>query len=338
MTRRRPTIHDVAKRAGVSITTVSHALNNKGQVSEQTRSRVRAAASALGYVANPLAKGFRENRLHALGLVIRPLVSLPSHQPEGVDYFSRLAGEISSRALDYGYGVMLLGQRHNPVDYSLMLAFDGYIVCQPTRADPLVSYFRGLSVPTVTISRDLSDPDHPDSIDSMDYEEISLLLDHLYHQGARSLWFILGVADDSWNQDAHRAASDFAHSFGIDVFYYQAPEQGGSAGGRHAIEELLRRFGSLPDAVICLTGRQAAGAQHAIFANGYSVPQDTLLASCIDSVQSRSARVPITTVQDATRDTARQVVDLLLARIEGFDYERVSRKPQLELRSSTAMQ
>src|SRR5262249_56914243 len=66
----RPTIHDVAKAAGVSVTTVSHALNGKGRVDPATRARVAQVVGTLGYRANRHAQGLRSGRSGALGLLL----------------------------------------------------------------------------------------------------------------------------------------------------------------------------------------------------------------------------------------------------------------------------
>src|SRR6266550_6155811 len=66
----QPTIHDVAKAAGVSVTTVSHALNGKGRVDPNTRARVAQVVHRLGYRANRHARGLRMGRSGSLGLLL----------------------------------------------------------------------------------------------------------------------------------------------------------------------------------------------------------------------------------------------------------------------------
>ena len=106
--RTKPTIHDVARRAGVSATTVSHTFSGKGVVASETRDRVKAAASELGYRPDALARGLRRNRLGVIGLVVRQLDTLDSALPEGVDYFLRFAGSAALAALGHGYALMLV--------------------------------------------------------------------------------------------------------------------------------------------------------------------------------------------------------------------------------------
>ena len=88
--RSRPTIHDVARRAGVSTTTVSHTFSGNGVVADATRDRVRAAASALGYRPDVLASSLRNNRLGVLALVLRTFEHEDS-DPSGIDYVLELS-------------------------------------------------------------------------------------------------------------------------------------------------------------------------------------------------------------------------------------------------------
>ncbi|HEY9365191.1 MAG TPA: LacI family DNA-binding transcriptional regulator, partial [Agromyces sp.] len=104
----RPTINDVAERAGVSRTTVSNALNGKGTIGEATIARVKRVADELGYEPNAVARGLRQSKLGVISLLIRPLESLDTAMPEGVDYFLRFAGSAALAAMDHGYSLMLI--------------------------------------------------------------------------------------------------------------------------------------------------------------------------------------------------------------------------------------
>src|ERR1700679_383039 len=84
---RRVTIHDIAGNLGVSLSTVSLALNGKGTIAAETRNRVFAEAARIGYVANPFGRGLRSGRSGVLGLSVRSLDSTGTYRPAGVDHF-----------------------------------------------------------------------------------------------------------------------------------------------------------------------------------------------------------------------------------------------------------
>ena len=96
--KKRATIKDVAALAGVSFATVSRALDDRPEISAETKARVRAACAELGYVPNAAAKGLTGRATHTLGLIV-PDVSNP--------YFAALATAIERTASENGYRVLL---------------------------------------------------------------------------------------------------------------------------------------------------------------------------------------------------------------------------------------
>lgn len=95
---RRTTIKDVAALAGVSPATVSRTLDDRPEISAETKERVRAACAQLGYVPNAAAKGLTGQATHTLGVVV-PDVSNP--------YFTGIATAIEETAAENGYRVLL---------------------------------------------------------------------------------------------------------------------------------------------------------------------------------------------------------------------------------------
>ena len=98
MKKKRATIKDVAALAGVSAATVSRVLDNRPEISAETKERVRAACDQLGYVPNAAARGLAGQSTHTIGLVL-PDVSNP--------YFSGMATAIEQTAAAHGYRVFL---------------------------------------------------------------------------------------------------------------------------------------------------------------------------------------------------------------------------------------
>src|SRR5690625_221223 len=144
---RRVTLKDVAKRAGVSPTTASHALNNKGIIAETTKERVLDAAAALGYRPNPVAQGLRNARLGVIALVMRPLDSLDSFQPDGVDYFLRFTGSAALAALQHGFTLMLITDPRSADAPASSLVADGCIIADPIADDPVISFLHEKRIP-----------------------------------------------------------------------------------------------------------------------------------------------------------------------------------------------
>ncbi len=144
-------ITDVAAAAGVSITTVSHALNGKGRIPEETRQRVRDAAEALGYRPSSAARNLGGRRAG--------LISISLSQDEGhcvgmsdVAYFLQLVSATAA-AIASGYALILSSDLTNvpsPLDH---LSVDGGIVIDPIADDPHVARLEEAGAAVVTTGR-----------------------------------------------------------------------------------------------------------------------------------------------------------------------------------------
>ena len=125
MMMKQATIKDVAAMAGVSAATVSRALDDRPEISAETKEKVREACRCLGYVPNAAARGLTGRKTHVIGMVV-PDVSNP--------YFSGMATAIEARAAQEGYRVLLSNsmrseeQEIRAIDQFLARQIDGLLV------------------------------------------------------------------------------------------------------------------------------------------------------------------------------------------------------------------
>lgn len=320
--RRRVTIHDVARHAGVSITTVSHALNGKGVVADTTRARVAESAAALGYSPDVIARGLRKQRLGLLGLVIRPLDTLDSYQPEGVDYFVRFSGAAAVEALDRGFGLMLVRDPTTSNVPGIALAVDGFIISDPVARDPVIELLARHGIPLVTVGRDVERPEFTDWVEPGSASDMRAVIEHLLDRGAGRVALVTGTDANAWNVDSELAYREWSAARGQEAIVYRQDERSGESGGREVAEEMLASGGApgdapLPDAIYCLTGRHAAGLQSRLQEAGLAVPRDVMIVAGSDSEQTRNSSPPITSVDLTPEMTAAAAVDFLLLRLSG---------------------
>lgn len=294
--RRRVTIRDVAAAAGVSITTVSHSLNDKGTIAAETRERVRQVADRLGYQADPLARGLRASPIGVVGLMLRPLDALGTYRPGGVDYFTRLAGAVSVECLDHGMSVMLIRDLTKLPRSPLSLSLDGYIIDDPLFEDPIIDLLIGLEAPLVTVGRDPGRPDFTDWIGTHDGGETTRVLAFFASTGARRVALLAGEDANAWNLDSEAAYRIWAGAHQMRPLVVRQPEASGVDGGRAAIHELLAQDPDPPDAIYCLTGRHARGALDELTRRGIDVPGRTQLVAGSDAEQDRNSQPPITAI------------------------------------------
>ncbi len=312
----RTTIQDVARAAGVSVTTVSHALNDKGALSDATRERVVALAREMRYQPHPVAAGLRRGRTGVLGLDIRPLDALGDYAPEGVDHFLRLAGAAAVTAMSHGYGMMLVPDLSRAHRSGAGPAVDGYILSDPERSDPVLGELLAQGRPVVTVGRDPDRPTLTHWVNTDDTSTALTVLDLLWARGARRPSLVVGTDANSWNHDVEQAYRSWCGRHDVRIDVNVVPERDGVEGGARLARSLLAGQ-ARPDAIFCQTGRHAAGVCAAAAALGVAVPEDLLVVGGSDSEHTRLASPPITAVDLLPEDLGRAAVNLLLDLLSG---------------------
>lgn len=144
-------IRDVAREAGVSVTTVSHALNGKGRVAAATGARVREVAGSLGYLPNPSARSLVAGRT---GL-IAAIPSLPPSFPQAFTefgFYRELLGAASGAAVARDTAIVVAPPGGPPIWERVPL--DGVIVIDPLLGEPALPALRAAAIPYVTIGAD----------------------------------------------------------------------------------------------------------------------------------------------------------------------------------------
>src|SRR5512133_3497236 len=140
----RATIKDVAERAGVSIATVSRALNDKGDVSGPTRERVREVARSVGYAPDPAARSLAGQKTQLVAIVVGDNAG---HRDLSLIFFGKVLTAISRRLSQSGYDPIL----HQPGDIGLDHGFDAAILIGVDGDDPLVEQLASREVPLVGV-------------------------------------------------------------------------------------------------------------------------------------------------------------------------------------------
>lgn len=335
---KRATIKDVAQRAGVSPTTVSHALNNKGTIAAPTKARIQQAVSELGYRPNAVARGLRQSRIGMLALVIRPLDSLDTFQPEGVDFFMRFTGAAALTALQHGYTLMLMTDPTAPNAPAASLVADGCVIADPLANDPVITYLHSKQMPFVTVGSDpLRTQSYP-SIDQDTASETLAVLAHFIQAGGTRVALVTGSDRNDWNMTSEAAYREWCEARGDSPAVVSIAETLGVEGGRQAFQKITEMSDEI-DAVYCLTGRHAAGIVHEALDRGIRVPEDLLVAGGSDSAQTRSMSPSVTALDLRPEETAAAAVDWLVHLLDSDDPSSVGSTPgpqsRLIVREST---
>lgn len=328
------TIRQVATRAGVSVTTVSHAFSGRGRVDPGTRERVVAAAEALGYRPNRSAQSLRLGKTRTLALL---LPAAPSGEDTNVllaaDFYVTLANVAARAAFDHDYALMLLP----PLEVRPGVAapaIDGAIVVDPVRNDGRLQALHAAGVPTVTIERDPGHPEDPWWVAPDNPGNARMVLDHLAASGASRVALLSVDVDAGWaveNEEAYRAwcaerrqrpiveRASLAH-------LVESTEQ--------AVHRLLRRA-RRPDGLFVLAELFGPRALTSAQAAGVRIPGELLIAAGHDSRAAQLSHPGLTAVNTSPESQAGAAVELLLARLAGEQPSHRTIPGRLQARGST---
>jgi Transcriptional regulators len=264
----RPTLEEVAARAGVGRGTASRVINGSPRVSAQTRQAVQTAVAELGYVPNRAARALAGNRTDSIALVVPESETRFFAEP----YFSDIVRGVGAGLADTDMQLLLTlassdHERRRLAQYLTAHRVDGVLLVSVHADDPLPDLLEQLGMPSV-ISGRRSGAEALASVDSDNYEGARSAVDHLIERGRRAIATITGRLDVYGAQrrlDGYRKAIAAA---GLDPDERLiAPADFTEEGGARAMRELLARRPDV-DAVFAASDVMAAGARHVLREEG----------------------------------------------------------------------
>ena len=332
----RITINDVAQAAGVSVTTVSHALNGRGQVDHRTRERVEQVARQLGYRPNRHAQRLRTGEAHMIALVS----SMPfavAGGPSRLGFLMEIAAVAAGAALTRGMALVLVPPAESGITRLDALDVDAALVVEPSAKDPSVEQFLRRGLPVVTIGRQAGARSPVPYVDLRSADTTSLMLEHLLAQGARRIALLIGSERRNSYLEAEEVYRALAAKRRMPCRIAQADEAAGEHGGWRATMDLLAQDPKI-DALCVPVDAFAVGAVRALADSGRRVPQDVAVITRYDGLRARTCEPPLSAVNLHLEQTAQQAVELLLDHLRGQTLDRVRSGPvpTLVARASTA--
>jgi DNA-binding LacI/PurR family transcriptional regulator len=308
----RPTLDQVAVRAGVGRGTVSRVVNGSEQVSPAARRAVESAIAELGYVPNRAARALVTQRTDSIALVIFESGKRFFAEP----FFGRIVQSISSALIGRNLQMLLMiaqsaEERRRLAGFLTRPHVDGALLLSLHGHDSLPAKLEERGVATVRAGRPAyAEPDC--FVDADNRGGARAAVEHLWQQGRRRIAAIAGPLDmapgiarlDGYRDvvgDGPVAFGDFSEESGAD-----------------AMQWLLDRFPDL-DAVFAASDMMAAGAMRVLRGHGLRVPQDVAVIGFDDSVIARHTEPPLTSVHQPIEEMGQEMVRLLLAKIAGED-------------------
>ncbi len=310
------TIKDVAERAGVARSTVSHALNGNYPVSDETRKRVLAAASQLDYHPDAIASSLRSRRTRITGLAI-PL-DVPDRSLSHSS-FSQFIECIADELSRHDYRLLCLISRSPQAPELVRLAreghVDGMLLLQMRVDDPRVDALRATGLPFVAMGKPVR------TRDCIWVEHdlrggAGIAVEHLLRGGHRRIAFLGDNPVFGYQYNALAGFRQAHRTFKLPwqrelVLHCEGVQEVGTA---------LRPFADRkdgPTALITTTDIEAVAALHALVGMGLRVPDDVAIVTLGDSVFTQLVQPPITAVYYSVEEFCRLAVQMLLAMMSG---------------------
>lgn len=305
------TIKDVAKLAGVALSTASYALSGDSRVSSKTRSKVLDAARQLNYRKNGFAMDLKRSRTKTIALILTDLSG---------PYYSELIRSVQEVALTNGYDLIACssmgGRDSTAVKFLREKRADGAIILAPNIRDEVLVETSGPQFPIVVMDRQLSS----------DYL-LNVLVDgeqggytatrYLLENGHKHVAYISGSSD---SYDNHLRYKGYLRALGEAGLEEQSKWRlSGNfvrEGGYNATKMLIMQ-GSLPSAVFYGNDEMAIGGLKAFEECGISVPNDISVIGYDDIQLAEYVNPPLTTIRQPKSEAGSLAAHLLFQALAG---------------------
>ena len=327
-------MRDVAERAGLSVSTVSHVVNNTRAVSDESRQRVLQAMEELGFKPNALARSLRRRQSNTLGMIV----------PDSANpFFAEIARAIEDASFAHNYSVILcnsegdLEKQQAYTDVLIENRVAGILFVAAGISTELVSELGQRRVPLVVIDREVADVE-VDTVMTNHAQGGCLATQHLIDLGHRRIACIAGnseVAPSAERLNGYRQTlqkNDLAYDEGLVVkgdFQYRS--------GYEATNDLLTKK-KPPTAVFACNDLMAVGCISAASALGFRVPDDLSVVGFEDVQLASYTNPSLTTVDQPKVEIGTLATQMLLERMKDLDasprFERLD--TELLIRRSTA--
>ncbi|MBG1233252.1 LacI family DNA-binding transcriptional regulator [Aestuariivirga litoralis] len=330
------TIRDVAKAAGLAISTVSAVINRSAPVSEDAIKRVEKAVEAVGYIPNGAARSLRSGKSSLIGLLV-PNVANP--------IFSAVAREVEHFCFERGYTsvVFSTGQdadREAQILKMMRMHRVGGLVIIPTRSDAQHGAKLRAMIHVPTVLLDMFVEGLPfDVVKTDNVEAGRIATEHLLSLGHRRIGIIVGIPGLATSDDRFEGFIRAHASAGLEVDNdLVIAGQFDTAGAHEAALELLARPNP-PTAIVTISNLMTTGLLFALKEKKIRVPEQLSIIG-IDELDFSELLDPVpTVVATPVIDMARRTIEMLLAEIEGGEPPAGKWelwKPKLLQRNSTA--
>jgi LacI family transcriptional regulator len=310
----RVTMADVARLAGVSVTTVSHVLNETRFVADPARRRVLSAVAASGYTPNSLARAMATSTTESIGLAL-PAMSKST--------FTGLLQVMENEVRAAGFSLLLADTEDNPVQELRVIQalharrVDGVVIAPSRPRGPALRFLAERAVPTVVVDRFASQKF--DQVGTENQEATARLSQHLAGLGHRRIALVSGLPGLSTTTERVRGFELGLLRSGVTLDPRLVVSGQGDADRTQTVVTRLLTSPNPPTAMVTANNLMTIGAMRALRALHLEVPRDLPLVAFDDFDWADLFRPRLTAIAQPIYEIGHRAVSLLLARIENPD-------------------
>lgn len=323
-------IIDVAKLAGVSISTVSRVMNNHPNVSKEKREAVYKAIAELNYVPNALAQGLVTKTTNSIAVLIADITNM---------FYANLVKSIEDILNDKGYYTIIGNtewnreKEKNYIKYMLQKRVDGIVLASTTLDSKDLNDLALQGVPLVVLDREVKDS-QVDRIRIDDYKGGYLATEHLIKAGYSRLVHFSGPAGITSAEDRKKGFLDCVRKYNIKQGNYLVL-QGCfiEKCGRRNMEEYIERFGiNETTGIFAANDAMALGVLNVVNEKSIECPKQVGVVGFDDITFARYSNPPLTTIKRPIAEVGRIITETLLERIEKGSREYFPRNTTLDVK------
>lgn len=321
-------IRDVAREAGVSVSTVSKVLNRSPLISEATTQKVRAVMEQLHYRPNLRAQNFARQKTHNVNFIARAEKNAAFHNPHLFEIMCGVENALSSKGYSLTFVNLAPNQNEGDVIDSLIEQknTDGIVLHVSAASKKAAAVLTDNNFPHIVIGR----PDFESElcwIDTNNNLSGSIAVKHLFQVGYRRIAYIGGGKDDLISLHRLQGVQKTAEELGLSLLPQDIRQGADTLENARAIAKQLIRE-NRPEAIICANNTVALGAVRSIRDQALTVPDDIAVISFDDYPYSRIMEPALTVVNIDVYDMGTQAGIMLL---------RKMKQPSLQVQSYTTL-
>ncbi|WP_210468021.1 LacI family DNA-binding transcriptional regulator [Sporosarcina sp. 6E9] len=334
--KERVNAYDVAKRAGVSQSTVSRVLNNYSHVKKSTRERVLAAVDELGFTPDEIARSLANNKTRTIGLIVGN-ISNP--------FYAETAHIILREARDYDYDVIIVDtdSDESSFDRSIQTLIgkrvDGIIVASVRKDNKKISELFKLNFPIICYNRKVDDDRNTNFVVVDNKQGAKMAVNHLIQLNHQRIAYISGPCTYSTFNDRFLGYQSALKENGIDYDKRLVYQNELSFDKVFQFSLDLMRNQNRPTSFFASTDHIALAVMDAAAQNGLHIPYDISIIGFDNIDIASSPYIGLSTISQQKKKMASLVLKELIAIIDKKSDQliQITLEPELLIRKSTGM-